>query len=751
MQFTSHARCRQLLPMMEQLTGMAFAIEQADAGKTVLYVVSSARQARRMLGWDTRAQRFSQGNAGTQIYVADLKEKPQYLDYGAVVLDIVASPSARRDWWVRFIEEQVPRADLFIAFNVNEPAMRPQDFRIVRRDAVRTAREVNRSVAHAIGSDDQKLHAIRAKAAQTWDVLGFWYGLEEHDSQAELDRLKPSTNAIRRAADGVWVQEARGTKRIAELEAWAARPLTDDEVLQELKTYGLTMLRGAYEPTWIVKRQWDELHEPTEEPLRIAGVDIYAADRKDPASHLLHLHRLLGPRISTEVQAGRQVTVSGADTTAAAMEALVLYADQGERVRRILDPNRGSITKRMKPRAAPSTRPDDIRFIGGLLKRAGYRCVDSRRVRTGKKYRTVADFEPVVAKPTPDGRGGTPRGSTSSFSDFQRAARTAYIRGPLYRRISHPSKTAPKPALNGRGYPPEGGTMGGFSLDVDAWRALGAPPASSDGFDRATTYGVVPQFVKDGVLYIPDPSKRRAASDKEGRMYGWWPGTKAMVQAISKTHRSLLAALPGRKLLNFDFSAAHIRFAGKLAVNYDQRKQLQSVSEAADPYQALATPLAVTRADAKLILLKVLNGGRDVREHCPLDWDGPRYARFLKELGVLLQPWEKYCEALNLADPLQTKKGPTAPRQRGAFELQRVERRLCEYTLTQLKKTAPQLCLLATMYDGALLDMDQADSVPDAFLAVEAAAAFAAKKLGYPKIGVTMNVGQTWKEAEESR
>lgn len=754
MYFTAVARCKQLLPMAtppgECWTGLAFTRTQAALGRSILYVASTTKQARMMLGAEPLlAARMSQTTGATKITVAELREKPKYLDYEVVVLDVVATEYSRRSWWTKFIEEQLPRVALvYIAYNANGLKKFVRYFSTVRKDAVAAAAEVNRKSAHAIGPDDKALHYARANNRDGWDPVEFWNGLEQEDATADVAALKGDYSRMKAAYDAIRVEEVRHAPFIEELEDWAGRPLTDPEILQELDEQGLTRLRGTYDPTWIAQQQWSDLHDPDETDLRMAGSDRYADDRRNPASALKVLHNLLGPTISAAVKKGEAVTVTRADSVRASRRCSAARTTGGRRVVDLLTKSWGSIAKRMEDK---STAKESTRFIGKLLRMVGYTLVQrsQRRVRRSGVQEASARYEPIVPKPAPE--GGTPQGSTSSFVEFRDVLPPAILEGaPVYIAGDSRPQNCAKAGVEWEGVPQVAGTIGGFSLDVDAWRALGAPPASSDGFDRATTYGVVPQFVKDGVLYIPDPAKRRAASDKEGRQYGWWPGTKAMVQAISKTHRSLLAALPGRTLLNFDFSAAHIRFAGKLAVDHDQRKQLQSVSEAADPYQALATPLSVTRADAKLILLKVLNGGRNVREHCPLDWDGPRYARFLKDLSALLQPWEKYCEDLNLGDPLRTKKGPTSAQQRGSFELQRAERRLCEYTLTELKKTAPQLRLLATMYDGALLDMDQADSVPAAFLAVEAAAAFAAKKLGYTKIGVTMNVGQTWKQAEES-
>jgi hypothetical protein len=733
---------------MQQLTGMAFAIEQADAGKTVLYVVSSAKQARRMLGWDSRARRFSQGEDTTRIFVAELKERPKYLDYGAVVLDIVASPSMRRDWWTRFIEEQVPRADVYAAYSINVPAMLAIEgvpFGVLRRAAIRTAGEVNRTPAHAVGSDDQKMHAIRGRAAHTWDDQEFWPGLQTHDAQAEVDALKPSLTAIRRGADAVWVAEARESKRIAELTRWAARPLTDDEVLQELKHYGLTMLRGTYDPAWIVKQQWSELHEPEEEMLRGLGMDMYVEDRKNPASTLLHRHTLLGPRLSAQVQAGQRVSVSGADTTNAGLAALVSYATHGERVRHLLDPNNGSISKRMKPTGPASTRPDDIRFIGKLLKEVGYRCAGKQRIRQGKGRRTVADFDPIVPKPVPAAEVQPAQPTVGGGGGID----DPILEAPNIGRSSPPPLPADeKPGLTLTA-DPTSGLVAGFGLDLAAWLNLGVPLGQPDGFDRQTVYATVIKNVRDSVLYIP--TRHRPATDKCGRCYSRWAGAGTMVQAISKTHRTVLFALPGRTLVNFDFSNAHVRIAAQLSASHDKTKEFSALAAAPDVYAFISEKLGVERAHAKLLVLIILNGGSNITQHCPPDWTAEQVSNLVAAFRRVAQPWELTRRDLNKADPIATKTGATNDKQRGSYELQRVERRLLDAVLKELRTGLPDLRLLVPMYDGALFDIGSTDEAALKTMAsvIAATVATVTARLGFPRILAEVGYGQTWAQAEK--
>jgi hypothetical protein len=746
-----------------------------EPGVKVLFVASHSRAALRVLAaFPGMAARLSQTTDATRVTVAGLTDKVGELGYDVAVLDIRATCRTNRGTWVRFIEVNNHLEDVRIAFSLDQHNMSPGFLSTVRRDAVATAKEVGAKVAHAFGGDDQKIHAIRARNRQSWDTAGFWSGLRTLDVSAGVKIVDAFKGGIEMDATALWIQEARQTKRVKDLEAWAGRTLTDGEVESELKMYALTTLRGGYDLAWAGKNQWAELHDPDEEDIRVAGYDVYAEDRRDVASRVLHMHEILGAAIAGLVVVGARVSASAADSVAAARRARALFQRERYRVLKIVAKRSSALRKRMLDTPTPAKRQTrqpgkkqrrsgpTIRFITTVLAAVGYtRAGGPRRVQENGVRMRVYDFDPAVPVPcgtyTKESEGGGTGLEPGFSADPEAVASTSYIY-PLYKDVlatsQNPAETGVEPEYRPLPSPPAG-TQPGFQVDLGRWDQAGSPADKGDGHDRATPYLTVPKFTVDGILFLPEPGRRRPSStDKLGRCYGRWPGTTTLVQSLSGSHRHLLRALPGRTLLNFDFSNAHPRIAAKFAAPYDTRKEFAALASSADVYATLAAGLGVDREQAKKLLLVLLNGGTHVSRYCPPDWAQARVAAIVEDFRRLSAPWSAFRSKLNKEDPLVGKdRRPTADNQRGALEMQRVERRLLDATLKRVAETAPQVRLLVTMYDGALFDIETRDSasVDAALRVLQQAAEETATFLGYPGLKATVGSGLTWKDAEETQ
>lgn len=749
MQNTTAFTPLQLTPLDDELTGMAAAIAAADGGLRVLYIPHGRKAGRRLVAYDSRAAFHDKVAGSAQIVVLMLHQSiPEDLQFDVLVADVLTNGRTARDQWRDVIENSgVPR--VVVAQTQDQRAA--LSLAISKSSATRSAATVGGSAGEAWGKDDDKLWGHYLSARRSWSVGALYPGAPEVDMQAEVDAL--NRFQIAQAADLLWVDEARTYGRTLALTKWAQRNLLDEDILFELKYLALTTLRCLYDAAWAKDRQLNQLHDEHEEDYRLPGSDVYALDRNNLATRREYISEILRAlNWETAVTAGQTVVFDSRMSPRLRRALRDLFLRSRWHAVDHLDPNNGAMAKAMLEEPDPNAEPD-IRLTLSFMKRIGYREVSRRtitsaagRTPSGKK-RYSRRQEVTYGPRVPFSLGGP--GSTGTIPDFRTSA-SASSKGDIQEDasadIQNPAKTEVQPG------PPSqfSGLIPGFRVDLEDWRTLGAPADQGDGFDRQTVYATVPKYTHEGTLYLPDPAKRRPATDKAGRCYSRWPGTQALIHAVSKTHRKVLHALPGRTLLNFDFSNAHVRIAAKLAANYDVTKEFGALASAPDVYASVSMRLGVSRQHAKLLVLILLNGGSNVGEHCPAEWTAAQVEAHVAEFRRISKPWISYYTALNKEDPLQTKTGTTSDRQRGALELQRVERRLLDGVLKALEKSAPHVRLLVTMYDGAVFDIESTslDDITAAKNAIEEAVAQTCRMLGYPNITADVGSGTTWAQAE---
>ena len=750
MQNTTAFTPLQLTPRDDELTGMAAAIAAADLGRRVLYIPHGRKAGRRLVAYDPRAAFHDKVAGSAEIVVLMLHQPiPEDVQFDVLVADVLVGGRTARDQW-RDVVENAGIPNVLIAQMQDQRAA--LSLAISKASAERSASTVGGSKAQAWGKDDDKLWGHWLASRRSWSVGALYPGAQEVDLQAEVDGL--NRFQIAAAADLLWVDEARTYGRTLALTNWAQRNLLDEDILFELKYLALTTLRCIYDAAWAKDRQLAQLHDEHEEDYRLPGSDVYAMDRGNLATRREYVMQILTDLgWAAQMEVGQPVTFDRTATPRLRRALRALFIRSRWHAIDSLDPNNGAIAKAMLEEPDPNAEPD-IRLTISLMKRLGY-CEVSRRTissaagRSSSGKKKYSRRQELTYGPRVPFRLGGP-GSTGTIPGFQTSA-SASSKGDnkedASADIQNPPKTQVQP-----GPPSPDGLIPGFSLDLRDWQTLGAPVDKGDGYDRQTVYATVPKFAHDGVLYIPDPAKRRPAVDKYGRCYSRWPGTQALIHAVSKTHRAVLHALPGRTLLNFDFSNAHVRIAAKLAENFDVTKEFRAMAAADDVYSSVSQKLGVSRAHAKLLVLILLNGGANVADHCPKDWTKAQVDAHVAEFRRIAKPWVSFYTALNKEDPLPTKYGPTSDRQRGAFELQRRERRLLDAVLKDLEKTAPHLRLIVTMYDGAVFDIESTDQteVDTAKNAITSAVRRVTVALGYTNIAADVGSGKTWAEAEGS-
>jgi hypothetical protein len=293
------------------------------------------------------------------------------------------------------------------------------------------------------------------------------------------------------------------------------------------------------------------------------------------------------------------------------------------------------------------------------------------------------------------------------------------------------------------------GTRPGFLLDAEAWRAAGRPAKKGDGFDRDAVWEAVPEFVRAGVLCIPDPPTGAASyKDKKGRRSAYFPGTKAQVQGISGAHRHLCRALPGTTLINFDYSSCHSRIAAALVnrAGMPDADAFLAICGGTDPYQAFADRyLQGDRATAKVVFLALLNGATDKMVQQLTGWGAAQASALSAAWGKDAKPWFNLCAFLHAQDPLPHTENA---KQRGSRELQRCERALLDALYKRLKTT--NLEMVVSMYDGALYSVQSRDVkvVQAAQFQLQQAAEAVAVQHGYPQLKAKVSSGLNWREAE---
>ena len=788
-------RACQLLPIGNKFTAIAAAQAAADTGKQVLFVASSRSGGRRMLAADSRAAWLDRTTEDTRIFVVLRTHDISELRYDDTILDVVADTRTHRDEWFKWMQTYPLMPSFCIAFRKAGELLVDRRLAWVEKEAMQTALEIKATPAEAFDKLDRKMHGIRKEAEESWGGPEFLSGLYQKDFTARTKSVSLNQQAILEGADGLWVEEGRRSRRIQGTEAWAGRELTDEEVLCELKKQSLTMLRVGYDPRWAVEQQRAELHSDTAEDLKEIGVDVYADDRKNLATHLFWLHQLLGPTISEKVIAGASVRVTAVDSMSCEEYARDVFARGGYRVLRILDRSHGSIAKRMKGKGSST---QNVHFVTTLLEHVGYLKRTSVRTTREEGRKRAFIFEPAVNKQNGNASVTDP-GSTSSFEeDFsgpEQSIKREYIdcSGPVGETAEPPvGASAPEPTVsspaptpvtpqpdmqdclakpNGnpkrsvedllKARPPsdvtnKGKLMPGFVVDVKALQNQGKPGPVGDGYDATRDVvwaAVLSHTGPNDVLHIPSNAKGMALNDPKGRRGSFWPGTKALLQGVSKVLRPHMRALPGRTILNFDFRACHMVIAAALVAQHSGPCPFVELCRASDPYAAFAARFATTRAEAKVLMLSLLNGMGLPLLCARTGWSKERGAALLASWTAIAAPWVRLTEMLYKTDPVYGSGGArvdTYAGSRGALELQRHERRLQESLYTAVQKAAPELRLLATMYDGALFDVATAD--PDLIAGyvqlMRDEAVKLAAKVGYPSLPVKAGAGLTWADAE---
>jgi len=729
MYFTSSARCSQLLPLNDELTGLAYAGDLADMGNTVLYVSSGMASFRMKAAEPVRAAHVSHAVPDTSIYIGTLHDDTTNLKFDAVVLDVKASNRRHRSAWMKFIDTLPEDTPVFIAYDGFGAGGFSPPLRAVRMNAVRTASEVGKNAAHAFGQDDTRLHSIRGANKKSWYLDGFAPGITEVDAMPVLSAIRSRRHAIRTDAMALAVDTARGQERFRQLEKWAGQRLSDDDVEVEIKHYALSVLRALSDPGWARGAQVGELHLEGEEQHREVGADKYADDRVSIYSKTKVLLQMLPDRLRADVVALRVVTLKPQDSVALQGTAESTFRDKRWRARDLAAPSGGVLAKLMTGTATPTRAT--VRRIESLLKRLGYTRESTQRLRVRENGK-VRQFTECRVGPR--------------FNLAYRPVSVSVQERPIYKGLYYKDVPAHlvqnRPNVQVKPGPNSAGVTVLLAPGIE--RCLGPGDSHPEHARRLANLSVLlsaAEPLADGwqQVSLPGPAAWLASrAEPKGRVYAWG-------QSVPNFARPFVCAPPTTTFVNFDFKNAHFRIAERMVLDAQPRNTFFAglfADGGGDLYSGIGARIGVSRDVAKLCALALLNGGTadTLARHADKDaaWAAPIVAAWRKH-----NPWIELSKGL-------TAKCNTAHQKNSlvARVLQRHEATLLRLTLAGLATSGVQHVVVLPMYDGALLACFEGQESA-LMSAIKVAASAAAISMGMPSLEVTSGSGITWGKAQE--
>jgi hypothetical protein len=205
--------------------------------------------------------------------------------------------------------------------------------------------------------------------------------------------------------------------------------------------------------------------------------------------------------------------------------------------------------------------------------------------------------------------------------------------------------------------------------------------------------------------------------------------------------RGHVYAPAGTLFVNFDFKSCHFRIAERLLTTTMPKSTFfTNLFAGGDVYTSIAGDLGLTRDEAKLIALQLLNGAEKSTLEPTL---GARAAEVLAAWKKN-NPWVRYCsDATTKISNAHNKRSVIACR------MQKMEAQLLEATLVELNAQPVQFDVVLPLFDGGLLLCREEDA-PALKAAAGRAGKTAAAALGMPEMGMEVGTGPTWWAAQEN-
>jgi len=757
-----------------RFTAMAAAIEFADAGQRVLFVALKDKRITELLGEDDRAVRIDRGAVDASAHLIHCTSFKKGLEvqgeYDVIVLSANVSDQHRFLDVENFVKGDETTQNIPICIARSSVQAAPMTITRARQRGLADARDVGLSPEQGFNEEDIE-HIRRCREIRAdWSSQFTYTRTLDVDSLVEDYRSDDAALRIRVAAHRIFGASLRGSK-LDKVFSDLGLHLTDTELADERvqrKMLYQTIL-CLRQPDSAKLTQISELHSEHE------GLDtkfVFVFQRRRLYTRALALAAIMRQVGIYEDWIRLNPIIIDQATGVAIKDYVRAHPD----VTQVLT-GYGFTEKNLTNTSHRSA----LKIAEAFLEHVGYIRAEATRLRSNGEDRlrllmVPTDSHKVVAN-------SNERKYTDSTPNETPLSESGVITANIYLLAVLPplNPTALKPSMELdriRIFPPtavspktidDGVEIPAFYADKHLWDTT-PPVLKQDGHDdqREASYRAIQKSIDDmGVIHLPNPKYREAkALDPKGRRYSYfrWDFTNqkgvkfnAMVQSISKSHRGLLRALPGRTIINFDMKQCHFRIAARLAAPFDGQGQFRNYVNQDDFYQHMADDIGVTRSVAKTCALSLLNGagpGKLVQEYKISHKEA--YA-IHKGFNTKARSWNTWRSEVNKQDPLpfrwdKKSKCMSAVRDhtRGALELQVVERRILDAFLDAIREKIPALRLLVSIYDGAVWDIatTDLDLIEQAKTLIVDTFKDTANQQGYPELQATVGSGASWGAAE---
>lgn len=741
----------QLVPS-HLFTGIATALAEADAGKRVLYLATTERQVLRMTQVDPeRAATFKDADDDTRIFCATHRTYASGVAFDCAVVDIFETEKLNPEQMDRVVSE-LETEQVFM----NRSGGWFQNARAVgavRAYAGIAAEAVDRPGYYGYCSADESLWFHRSSNLAAWEAHRWEFTTEPRDMTAPVETLKERSVQIRVLVRNALIEQAREYPKIKEVESFIGRELTDEEVEEECRDHNMLVYRALLNRDWAKGQQQEELHRPSGE----GSVDFngYAMDRLELYTRAVYFEQLLrGAGVWELFAAGVDIIVSRLNDVGVRRAFMAMDRVDQNNFLRLIQPNHARAFRELIEPTASADDTERVHLTPLILGLCGLRQSESFETainnKTGRIHRTNYVFvhdDALLERANANYGAKCPNPPTN---DSIYKSLYCHLREQNALLSQSDDSSVVKSIISSM--------KPAFVADLGAIMRIGKV-IKGDGHDgqREAAYNAVKRWASLGpgyLLCIP-PVAKAPAHRPQGRVQNTFTGQSAQVQNISGDkdgrpgYRRHLYALPGHTLINYDLKNAHLRIAAHLCRDFDTDGKFADYCWQPDVYKALADVTGITRAQAKIVSVGLLNNGRTpmLLSKGIAKQDAPK---ILASWDKLAKPFIKWGDAGHKSDPFINAKGESNGRVWANYEIEKLEARMLDATIKLIAKRRPDIRLLVPMYDGALFDVDTTNPlfVEEAKQAIKECAEEVSKSFCGRMIPVEVGSGRSWGEAE---